>query len=161
MTEDRKYDGFFETMSIAGNFSIAEMSHSDGVLTSRASRLRGIFKHWKEMLYIKSIDDSTTAVELSGSNQQKLVIARSLQEGPRIVILDEPTRGVDVEAIAEIHTAINSFADAGYAVIFISSHLPEVMAMADRILVSRAGKIVEEFSPQTTGDEQILYAAVH
>ncbi|MCO5072265.1 MAG: sugar ABC transporter ATP-binding protein [Rhizobiaceae bacterium] len=161
VTEDRKHDGFFETMSIADNLGVAAMARSARFWALPSSRLVSLFHHWKRKLDIKTIDEGARVVELSGGNQQKVVIARSLQLNPRIVILDEPTRGVDVGAIAEIHKAINALADEGYAVILISSYLPEVMAMSDRVLVSRAGKIVEEFSPETATEQQIMYAAVH
>ena len=85
-------------------------------------------------------------VELSGGNQQKVVIAKSLVQEPDLIIFDEPTRGVDVGAIVEIHELIHRLADEGKAVVVISSYLPEIMALSDRILVSRQGKVVEEFS---------------
>ena len=97
---------------------------------------------------IKAINDNARVVELSGGNQQKVVIGKGLVQKPRIVIFDEPTRGVDVGAIAEIHQLINRLADEGLAVVVISSYLPEIMNLSDRILVCRQGRIVEEFSPQ-------------
>ncbi len=89
------------------------------------------------------------------------MIARSLLQKPRVVILDEPTKGVDVGAIVEIHQLIGRLADSGLAVIVISSYLPEVLAISDRILVSRQGRVVEEFSPADATTEKIMYAAVH
>ena len=100
-------------------------------------------------------------IELSGGNQQKVVIGKGLVQEPRIVIFDEPTRGVDVGAIAEIHHFINALADEGLAVVVISSYLPEIMNLSDRILVCRQGRIVEEFSPAEATEEKIMYAAVH
>ena len=100
-------------------------------------------------------------VELSGGNQQKVVIAKSLIQDPQLVIFDEPTRGVDVGAIAEIHDLVRKLADAGAAVVVISSYLPEIMSLSDRILVARQGRIVEEMDPATATSETILYAAVH
>jgi simple sugar transport system ATP-binding protein len=100
-------------------------------------------------------------VELSGGNQQKVVIAKSLVQKPSLVIFDEPTRGVDVGAIAEIHQLINRLADDGLAVMVISSYLPEILSLSDRILVTRQGRVVEEFSPETAAEEKIMYAAVH
>ena len=79
----------------------------------------------------------------------------------RLVIFDEPTRGVDVGAIAEIHSIIKGLADDGLAVMVISSYLPEVLNLSDRILVARQGRIVEEFSPEEATEETIMYAAVH
>ena len=103
-------------------------------------------RHWIERLNVRAIGDDVKVVELSGGNQQKVVIAKSLIQEPELIIFDEPTRGVDVGAIAEIHQLINRLADEGKAVVVISSYLPEIMALSDRILVCRQGKVVEEFS---------------
>jgi simple sugar transport system ATP-binding protein len=100
-------------------------------------------------------------VELSGGNQQKVVIGKSLVQEPKLIIFDEPTRGVDVGAIAEIHQLINGLADDGKAVVVISSYLLEIMAISDRILVSRQGKVVEEYSALEATEEKIMYAAIH
>ena len=100
-------------------------------------------------------------VELSGGNQQKVVIAKSLVQDPELIIFDEPTRGVDVGAIVEIHELINRLADEGKAVVVISSYLPEILAVSDRILVARTGRIVAEFDAADATQDKILYAAVH
>lgn len=89
------------------------------------------------------------------------MIAKSLVQDPELIIFDEPTRGVDVGAIVEIHELINSLADKGKAVVVISSYLPEIMALSDRILVCRQGKVVEEFSALEATEEAIMYAAIH
>ena len=99
--------------------------------------------------------------ELSGGNQQKVVIAKALVQKPKLIIFDEPTRGVDVGAIAEIHHLIATLADEGLAVIVISSYLPEILSLSDRILVSRQGRIVEELSPGEATSEAVMFAAVH
>ncbi|MBD9627002.1 sugar ABC transporter ATP-binding protein [Ensifer sp. ENS06] len=117
--------------------------------------------HWMEKLHIRAIRQSAKVVELSGGNQQKVVIAKSLIQAPDIIIFDEPTRGVDVGAIAEIHQLIQQLADAGAAVVVISSYLPEILAISDRILVARQGRIVEEMSIEDATEEMIMYAAVH
>ena len=77
------------------------------------------------------------------------------------MIFDEPTRGVDVGAIAEIHELIGTLADQGMAILMISSYLPEILSLSDRILVTRQGRVVEEFSPQGVSEEVLMYAAVH
>ena len=112
-------------------------------------------------LNIRAISKDVKAIELSGGNQQKLVIAKSLVQDPEVIIFDEPTRGVDVSAITEIHQLINQLADEGKAVVVISSYLPEVMALSDRILVCRMGKVVEEYSALEATEEKIMYAAIH
>ena len=80
---------------------------------------------------------------------------------PKLIFFDEPTRGVDVGAIQEIHDQLNALADQGLAVVVISSYLPEILNLSDRILVARQGKIIEEFSTDEATEEKIMYAAVH
>jgi simple sugar transport system ATP-binding protein len=162
VTEDRKIEGFFETMSIAENIftNLLSADLNKNVVVSR-SEMMDLAKVWTERLNVRAIDSSARVIELSGGNQQKVVIARSLVQKPKVIIFDEPTRGVDVGAIAELHQTINELADAGLAVVVISSYLPEVLNLADRVLVSRQGRIVEEFSVEEASEEKIMYAAVH
>jgi ABC-type sugar transport system ATPase subunit len=162
VTEDRKVEGFFETMSIARNLYLALLAKLRGrrpLLNPREETSLG--ERWIKALNIRAISHDVKAVELSGGNQQKVVIAKSLVQDPELIILDEPTRGVDVGAIAEIHELINRLADEGKAVVVISSYLPEIMALSDRILVMRQGKVVEEFSALEATEEKIMYAAIH
>ncbi|WP_374377498.1 sugar ABC transporter ATP-binding protein [Dongia sp.] len=162
VTEDRKSEGFFETMSIAENlFSglLASGREKNAYVSMR--EMHALAEEWRGTLNIKAINDNARVVELSGGNQQKVVIGKGLVQQPRIIIFDEPTRGVDVGAIAEIHQLINRLADQGLAVVVISSYLPEIMNLSDRILVCRQGRIVEEFSPTDATEERIMYAAVH
>src|SRR6266700_6731195 len=112
-------------------------------------------------LNVKTLNSDARVIELSGGNQQKVVIAKALVQKPKLIIFDEPTRGVDVGAIAEIHQLIAGLADEGLAVVVISSYLPEIMNLSDRILVCRQGRVVEEFSPSEATEEKIMYAAVH
>jgi simple sugar transport system ATP-binding protein len=116
---------------------------------------------WRGILGIRAIDDDARVIELSGGNQQKVVIAKSLVQNPDVIIFDEPTRGVDVGAITEIHAEINRLADAGKAVVVISSYLPEIMSLSDRILVAKQGKVVVEFAGNEATQEGIMYAAIH
>ena len=162
VTEDRKVEGFFETMSIAENLYAGQLAAG---LEKRSyvslREMRELAQEWTGKLNVKAINDNARVVELSGGNQQKVVIGKGLIQRPRIVIFDEPTRGVDVGAIAEIHQLINRLADDGLAVIVISSYLPEIMNLSDRILVCRQGRMVEEFTPDDATEERIMYAAVH
>lgn len=162
VTEDRKTEGFFDTKSIAENIYLNLLSAdlNASTIVSHAEMME-LAKFWTQKLNVKAIDANAKVIELSGGNQQKVVIARSLVQKPKLVIFDEPTRGVDVGAIAELHHVINELAEAGLAVVVISSYLPEIMNLADRILVSRQGRIVEEFSTQEATEEKIMYAAVH
>jgi simple sugar transport system ATP-binding protein len=162
VTEDRKIEGFFETMSIAQNLYMGLLAKLGGkraiLFNSEADRLA---EKWITALNIRATGKDAKVVELSGCNQQKVVIAKSLVQEPELIIFDKPTRGVDVGAIAEIHQLINKLADEGKAIVVISSYLPEVMAISDRILVSRQGKVVEEYSALEATEEKIMYAAVH
>jgi simple sugar transport system ATP-binding protein/ribose transport system ATP-binding protein len=162
VTEDRKIEGFFETMTIAGNIQLGKIATGINplsvVLKSQARRLA---KDWTAKLGVKAIDGDARVIELSGGNQQKVVVAKALVQEPKLIILDEPTRGVDVATIVEIHHLINQLADSGMAVVVISSYLPEILALSDRILVARQGRVVEEMSIAEATESKIMYAAVH
>jgi len=162
VTEDRKVEGFFETMSIAENIYLGAVAAGRSQSTTISmSEMRSMAAQWTKALNVKAIGADARVIELSGGNQQKVVVAKSLVQQPKLVIFDEPTRGVDVGAIAEIHQLINRIADEGLAVVVISSYLPEILHLSDRILVSRQGRIVEEFSAIEATEETIMYAAVH
>lgn len=127
-------------MTAGENVQMGELARESNPLTvvSR-SRASALAKQWRERLNFRQIGEHARMIELSGGNQQKVVIAKSLTQKPRLVIFDEPTRGVDVGTIAEIHELINDLADQGMAVLVISSYLPEVLAVSDRILVAKRG----------------------
>ena len=162
VTEDRKLEGFFETKSIADNIYLGFLAKIGGKRRLVSKReASDVGERLIKRLNIRAISKDVKAIELSGGNQQKLVIAKSLVQEPEVIIFDEPTRGVDVNAITEIHQLINRLADEGKAVVVISSYLPEVMALSDRILVCRMGKVVEEFSALEATEEKIMYAAIH
>ncbi|MBX6321051.1 MAG: sugar ABC transporter ATP-binding protein [Rhodospirillaceae bacterium] len=162
VTEDRKLEGFFETMTIAENIYLGAVAagRSRSAIVSLAEMKR-LAEEWTRTLNIRAIDADARVIELSGGNQQKVVVAKALAQKPRLIIFDEPTRGVDVGAIAEIHQLINRLADQELAVMVISSYLPEILHLSDRILVSRQGRIVEEFTAAEADEETIMYAAVH
>jgi len=162
LTEDRKLNGFFETMTIEDNVYLGRLATRKGRrwLVSLRER-RALTERLIDRLKIRALDARSPIVELSGGNQQKVVVAKSLVQEPALVIFDEPTRGVDVGAIEEIHQMIRSLADEGKAVIVISSYLPEILALSDRILVARQGRIAAEFAPEDATEEKIMYAAVH
>ncbi len=163
ITEDRKLDGFFETMTADDNVYLGYLASPNGGrrwLYSLKQRKK-IADRWVKALSISALKRSLKIVEYSGGNQQKVVVAKSLAQEPSVVIFDEPTRGVDVGAIPQIHAAIRALAAEGKAVIVISSYLPEVMAISDRILVARGGRIVEEMTAAQATEEKIMYAAIH
>jgi simple sugar transport system ATP-binding protein/ribose transport system ATP-binding protein len=162
VTEDRKVEGFFETMSIAGNIQVGRLAKGYNPLSFVSmAEARELAKEWSARLGVRAIDANARVIELSGGNQQKVVIAKALAQKPSLVIFDEPTRGVDVGTIVEIHNFINQLADDGIAVVMISSYLPEVLALSDRILVARQGRVVEEMTIAEATEARIMYAAVH
>jgi ABC-type sugar transport system ATPase subunit len=162
ITEDRKLNGFFETMRIDENIYAGRLTTPKGRATflSRAEQSR-VGNEWVRRLKVRAINSRAKIIELSGGNQQKVVVAKSLVQEPSVVFFDEPTRGVDVGAIQEIHDFIRSLAARGMAVVVISSYLPEILSLSDRVLVARQGRIVEEFSAAEATEEKIMYAAIH
>jgi simple sugar transport system ATP-binding protein len=162
ITEDRKANGFFETMVVDDNVYIGSLATRRGwsFLLKRARRSK-LANYWVERLKINALQRKARIVELSGGNQQKVVLAKTLVQDPSIIIFDEPTRGVDVGTIPHIHAEIRRLADEGKAVVVISSYLPEILAVSDRILVARTGRIVAEFDAADATQDKILYAAVH
>ncbi len=162
ITEDRKLNGYFETMRIDDNVYVSKLATRLGwsFLVSRLKRSK-LANYWVERLKIAALQRKARIVELSGGNQQKVTIAKSLAQDPSIIIFDEPTRGVDVGTIPEIHAQIRRLAEEGKAVVVISSYLPEILAVSDRILVARLGRIVAEFDAATATEDKIMYAAIH
>jgi ABC-type sugar transport system ATPase subunit len=162
ITEDRKLDGFFETMTADDNIYLGYL-----VSTKHRRHLyslkerRSVADRWIGSLAISALKRTLRIIEYSGGNQQKVVVAKSLAQEPTVVIFDEPTRGVDVGAIPQINAAIRALAAQGKAVIVISSYLPEILAVSDRILVARGGRIVEDIPASTATEEKIMYAAIH
>ena len=162
ITEDRKVDGFFETMTVDQNIYLGFLSSPRVKRFLYSTReMKRKADEWIASLSISALKRSLKIVEYSGGNQQKVVVGKSLAQEPTVVIFDEPTRGVDVSAIPQIHTAIRNLASEHKAVIVISSYLPEIMAISDRILVARGGRIVEEMARADATEEKIMYAAIH
>jgi ABC-type sugar transport system ATPase subunit len=162
ITEDRKLNGFFETMTVEENIHLGRLATKRGFRSLVSGReRRALAGALAEKLKVRSVSARARIIELSGGNQQKVVVGKSLIQEPSVVFFDEPTRGVDVGAIPEIHQAIRRLADEGKAVVVISSYLPEVLAVSDRILVARLGRIVEEFSASEATEDRIMFAAIH
>jgi ABC-type sugar transport system ATPase subunit len=157
--EDRKLQGLFLNMAVRENVVISalpEVSRFSFVNFSKADKLA---REFIEKLKIRTPSVKQLIRNLSGGNQQKVIIARWLTLNPRILILDEPTRGIDVATKAEIHALMNQLAKEGVAVMMVSSDLPEVLGVSDRILVMRAGRIVAEFSREEATQDNIMHAA--
>jgi ABC-type sugar transport system ATPase subunit len=153
--EDRKLQALFLAMSVAENISIAALGDVArwGLIDGRQQR--GTVGQFVDRLSIRLASYEQQVLDLSGGNQQKVVIARWLALKPRILIMDEPTRGIDVGAKAEVHALIRQLAQAGVAILMISSELPEVLAMSDRILVMHEGRIVGELQRAQATPERV------
>lgn len=162
VTEDRKIDGLFQTMTLEDNIYLSSLVRSRGwrTLYSRAAGSR-IAEFWRARLAITSLNSGAALSVYSGGNQQKVVVAKALAQDPDVIFFDEPTRGVDVGAVPHIHQVIRSLADQGKAVVVISSYLPEVLSLSDRILVAREGQITGEFDRSQATEDKIMHAAAH
>ena len=161
LTEDRKRTGLCLNLSVVRNITLASVSKlvRRGRVHKRAER--NAATGYISRLHIQPPQPAKPVGRLSGGNQQKTLLARWLLADTRVFLLDEPTRGVDVAARVEIYRAINELVESGAAVVMVSSDLPELLGMADRILVMRRGSLVAELDARATTQEEILrYAAV-
>ncbi len=157
--EDRQQQGAFLPMSIRENITLASIaSHVKGLFLSRASE-RDATRTLGRRLDIRAASWEQQLGDLSGGNQQKVVIAKWLAVRPAVIILDEPTKGIDVGSKAAVHDFIGELAEEGLAVILISSELPEIMGLADRVIVMQEGRIVAEFTRGAWSAEAIVSAA--
>lgn len=157
--EDRKREGVFMGLPIRTNITSASLGSISRAGVISRSRDRSTAQKLAGELQVKAPSVETAIGTLSGGNQQKAVIARWLARRPRILILDEPTRGVDVGAKAEIYRLVRQIASDGVAVLVISSELPEVLGLSDRVLVMREGRLVGELSSQTADEQKVMALA--
>ncbi len=159
-TEDRKDQGIFPVRSVMDNITVAAMEKVSNGIWLNAKQERSVAQKHIAELRIKTPDENKLIGELSGGNQQKTILARWLLAGPKVLILDEPTKGIDVGAKAEIYQMACDLAKAGIGIILISSELPEIIGLSDRILVMHNGRITAEVNPRTTTEEEILKYAM-
>ena len=161
LTEDRKRTGLCLNQSLARNLTLANLRALMRGWWIDARREKTAACEHIEKLHIRPPNPDRTVARMSGGNQQKVLLARWLFASSQVFLLDEPTRGVDVAARSEIYRVINKLAEAGAAIIIISSDLPELLGMSDRILVMRRGRLVAELDARETTQEEILrHAAV-
>ncbi len=158
LTEDRKYEGLALNRDGVENISAVKLPATAGFVRRRAQRRQAASTATKVRLDPRALGRAVQT--LSGGNQQKVVLAKWLAARPQILILDEPTRGIDVGAKAEIYTIMRQLADEGIGVLFISSELPEILGLSDRILVMRRGRIAAEFDATEATEESIMRVAV-
>jgi ribose transport system ATP-binding protein len=159
VTEDRKSQGLVLGLSLRENVTLVHLKKyaHGGIIDRKAEDAAA--KELMDELQIRARDAELEVRALSGGNQQKVVFAKWLAEPPKVLLLDEPTRGVDVGGKAEIYHTINRLAAAGTAIVMVSSELPEVLAMSDRILVMREGRQAAIFDAKSTNQEQVIAAA--
>jgi rhamnose transport system ATP-binding protein len=157
--EDRRAQGLVMDMSVERNMGLTQLRSLSrfGLMNSR--RERGRAADWALRLRLKYGRLSDAVTTLSGGNQQKVVLAKWLATRPKVLIVDEPTRGIDVGTKAEVHRLLSELAGQGVAVLMISSELPEVLGMADRVLVMREGRLVTEIARADATEESVMAAA--
>jgi rhamnose transport system ATP-binding protein len=157
--EDRQTQGAILPFSIAANVALPNLVRLAPGGWCRSARERQLACEWIQTLAVKTQGPEANVQDLSGGNQQKVVIAKWLARQPRVLILDEPTKGIDVGAKAAVHAVTNEFAQRGNAVVMISSELPEILRMSDRILVMRRGRVRGLFTREEATSESIVRAA--
>ena len=159
LTEDRKLSGLFPCLSVLENMEMAVLPHYVGNGFVHQKALRAMCEDMCKKLRVKTPSLEQCIDTLSGGNQQKALIARWLMTNPRVLILDEPTRGIDVGAKAEIYRLISLLASEGMAVIMISSELPEVLGMSDRVMVMHEGEMMGTLDRADATQERVMHLA--
>ncbi|MFN8673707.1 MAG: sugar ABC transporter ATP-binding protein [Candidatus Sericytochromatia bacterium] len=158
--EDRKKQGLILQNSIAFNMSLSELKKFSKLGLVNKELEINENKSFFNKLKIKAPSLETKAESLSGGNQQKIVLGKALMINPKIILLDEPTRGIDIGAKVEVYELINQLTEAGKAVILVSSELPELIGMSDRIIMLREGCIGGEFTAKEATQEKLLQAGL-
>jgi ribose transport system ATP-binding protein len=157
--EDRKLEGLLQLLSIRQNIGLPNLDLFRRWGFVRRAREAAVSRHWLGQLAIRASGVEQPVLSLSGGNQQKVVLAKWMVREPRLIILDEPTRGIDVGAKAEIYRLMRQLADGGAAILMISSELPEILGMADRILVMHEGRLTAALDGPTATEEAVMAAA--
>jgi ribose transport system ATP-binding protein len=159
LTEDRKNQGLVLGMSVAENTTLANLKALSGRFLMNRGQERSVTQGYIDELHIKTPGSGQMVQNLSGGNQQKVVLAKWLFTKSRVLIFDEPTRGIDVGAKVEIYKLMNELVRQGVAILVISSELPEILGMCDRILVMHEGRIAGELPRETATQERIMELA--
>lgn len=159
LPEDRKTQGLVLSLSVADNIALPSLGSLSQSGWLSMAKLKALAKEWSGKLGIRAASPDVAADTLSGGNQQKVAIAKWLAIAPKVILLDEPTRGVDVGAKAEIYALIRDLAAQGTAVMVISSELPEVLQISDRIAVMAQGRVAGVLSASDATEESLLELA--
>ena len=157
--EDRDLNGIISPLGVSSNICLAALRRIAGLGLVRHAKEIGFAARYADDFEIKAANLDAPVSSLSGGNRQKVVLAKWLATVPKVLILDEPTHGIDVGTKSQVHQRISELASAGFPVLLISSDLPEILGMADRILVIAGGKIVAEFGKTDATQELIMEAA--
>jgi D-xylose transport system ATP-binding protein len=159
VTEDRKRFGLILEQTILDNLTLAGLKQISGVFVTNRTREAIAAKGPMQSLRVKANSPLTIAGTLSGGNQQKVVLGKWLLTNPKVLFLDEPTRGIDVGAKQEIYAEINKLAKEGMAIVLVSSELPEVLGLSDRVIVLHEGRLTGEFDRSAASPEKVMAAA--
>jgi rhamnose transport system ATP-binding protein len=157
--EDRRKQGLVLDEGVSRNITLAIRSKLSRWGLLRSTDENRAAREWASRLEVKTAALDATTGTLSGGNQQKVVIGKWLATEPTVLIVDEPTRGIDVGTKSEVHRLLSELAQQGLAILMISSELPEVLGMADRVLVMREGRLTGEFARADATPEAVMYAA--
>jgi rhamnose transport system ATP-binding protein len=157
--DDRQHHGLLMPVSIAENACLAILRSLAKAGWVNKKQIEERSSEYAKKLKIAMRDVHQPVRDLSGGNQQKVVLSKWLMTQPKVLILDEPTRGIDVGAKAEVHRLMRELADAGLAILMISSDLQEVLSVSERVLVMREGKLVRTFAPGEATQETVMLAA--
>lgn len=160
LTNDRKTTGLVLDMNIAENVTMASIPRYSPGYWFRKRWERDTGDKYRADLDIKSPNSATAVTELSGGNQQKVALLKWIETNPKVLLLDEPTRGIDVGAKYEIYKLMNQWTESGYAIILITSEMPELIALSDRILVLHRGRVTAQYNRGEVTQEKILHAAM-
>jgi erythritol transport system ATP-binding protein len=157
--EDRQRDGLIQTLSVRANLTIASLRQFTRFLVLGKAKEEAEARAMIQRMTIKVSSPEVEVTALSGGNQQKVVIGKSLMTAPSVILLDEPTRGVDVGAKAEIFKVMRQLADAGLGIVFSTSDLKEALGYADRIIVMSRGQLTREFSRAEATEAGLIEAS--
>lgn len=158
--EDRKKDGLVLELDVRSNISLTTLENLEQYLFLDSRKETALARKYIDDLKIKTPSDKMLAGNLSGGNQQKIVIAKCLARKPKILLLDEPTRGIDIHAKNEIYKLILQLAEAGLGIIMVSSELPEILAVTDRVLIMAGGRLTANIPTMEATENMLLTAAI-
>ena len=158
--EDRKKDGLILGMDVRTNISLPVLNRLEDYGVLNKKRELALAKKYIRELMIKTPSENKLVKELSGGNQQKIVLSKWLATNPTILLLDEPTRGIDINARYEIYKLVTGLADQGLGIIMVSSDLPEILAVSDRVVVMAEGRVTAEMPITEASETNILKAAI-